>query len=67
MGLAFSPSDDSIPAEVVSKTHPGLRAVEVEVPAGVELDPNNPLRLNEELDKLVEGYRIDKGTFARKS
>jgi len=67
LGMAFSPSDDSMSAEVVTVTQPGLRAVEVEVPSGVELDPDDPQRLNDELSKLAEGYRIDNGTLQRRS
>jgi hypothetical protein len=67
VGLAASPADDSIPAEVVTRTQPGLRAAEIEVPPGVELDFDNPPRLNKELGKLAESYRIERGTLTRRS
>ncbi|MFC6019580.1 hypothetical protein ACFP2T_25645 [Plantactinospora solaniradicis] len=67
VGLAASPSGDSTPVEVVSTGHPGLRATEIEVPPGVELDPNQPDRLYEELAKVAEGHRIDKGILAPKN
>lgn len=64
VGLAASPPDDSIPVEVVSTAHPGLRATDVEVPSGVELYPDHPERLHQELAKVAENHRIDKGRLA---
>jgi hypothetical protein len=67
VGLALSPSADAVLAEVVVEKHPGLRMTDVKVPSGVRLNFNDPPRLNEELDKLVKNYRVDKGSLTRKS
>jgi hypothetical protein len=66
-GLAVSPSDDSIPAELVTSSQPGLRMAEVAPPAGLTIDFDNPKRLHEALDNLVESYRVEKGALKRKS
>ena len=67
IGLAASPADDSMPAEVVTKSQPELRATKIDVPSGVELDPADPLRLSEELGRLAKAYRVDRGSLARRS
>ncbi len=67
VGLAASVSDDPIPVEVVSVTQPGLRAVLVELPAGIDLDPANPARMNDELSKLAGEFRVDNGTLRKRS
>jgi hypothetical protein len=67
VGLAVSPSENSVPAEVIANTQPGLRISNVEVPSEETLDFDNPVRLNEGLTKLVENYRVDTGVLKRKS
>lgn len=67
VGLAASPSDDSIPAEVRTDRHPGLRAMEIEAPSALTLDPADPVQLHAQLSDLVQNYRIDGGALLRRS
>ena len=68
VALAASMSDDALSAEIVpSGPKPGLRTADVEMPAGVILDPGNPEELYQELDKIKESYLIDEGTLRRRS
>ena len=69
VGLVVAPPD-SIPVQVQSQAHPGLRMTEIEAPAEVTLDLDSP-QLHEEMDKLRETFRVEipsgKGTLTRKS
>ncbi|GAB3977574.1 hypothetical protein V1634_13880 [Plantactinospora veratri] len=65
VGLAACPSDDPTPVEVVSTGHPALRATVIEAPAGLELNPDQPERLYEELAKVAANHRIDRGKLTR--
>ena len=67
VGLAFSPSEDSVSAKLTSNTHPDLLVSDVEVPSEEILDFDNLVRLNEGLTKIAENYRVDNGVLKRKS
>jgi hypothetical protein len=67
VGMAVSPSENLVPAEVISNTQPGLRMTNVETPSEETLNFENPEQLNEKLRKLVENYQIDAGVLKRKS
>ncbi|WP_253768831.1 hypothetical protein [Goodfellowiella coeruleoviolacea] len=66
-GLAFSPTDDAIPAEVTTERQPGIRATEVQIPTGVTLNPDDPQSVYQELGKLVADYRVEQGSLAKKT
>jgi hypothetical protein len=66
VGMAVSPSENLISAEVISNTQPGLRMSNVEIPSEETLDFENATRLNEGLSKLVENYRVEEGILKRK-
>jgi hypothetical protein len=67
LGLAVSPTDDGVFAEVTSTTPPGLRMTEVKIPSGLNLKFDDPPRLNEELDRLVRDYRVHQGALDRRA
>ena len=67
VGLAVSPADDSIPAEVISNTQPGVRMAAVDVPSGITFDFNDQAQINNSLNDVVEKYQIDKGVLKRNS
>ena len=67
VGLAVSPADDSIPAEVISNTQPGVRMAAVDVPSGITFDFNDQAQINNSLNDVLEKYQIDKGVLKRNS
>jgi hypothetical protein len=67
IGLAISPSEDSVSAELRADTQPKLCMSDVELPSEETLDFDNTGRLNEGLSKLVENYRVDEGVLKRKT
>jgi hypothetical protein len=65
LGLAVSPSEDTIPAEVIANTQPGIRVLKVDLPPGETLDFGNPHRLNQGLSHLLDNYNVDAGLLKR--
>lgn len=67
IALAVSPSEDSVSAEIIANTQPGLQRSDAELPLEETLDFDNPVRLNEGLTKLTKNYQVDQGILKRKS
>jgi hypothetical protein len=67
IGLAASPSDDFVPAEVTTSLYPGLRMTQVDLPSGITVDSNNPKHVNEAMDRIIKNYQVVQGAFKRKS